>query len=200
MNVLARLGLGGLVRAVAAWNRRGKNLDKATFTTPWWTGLRILGSDFLRHVYWSALGVTLGEGVRLSAAVKIKGPARLQIGADAKILNRVTLDARGGLSIGRDTLIGFESVILTSSHRFKDLTLPVRRQGMENRPVRIGEDVWLGARVIVLPGVTIGDRAIIGAGSVVLKDVAALAIAAGNPAKLIRYRASPEGGDARVGV
>jgi chloramphenicol O-acetyltransferase type B len=60
---------------------------------------------------------------------------------------------------------------------------------MVGAPVTIGNDVWIGARVIVLPGVQIGDQAIVGAGAVVTKDVEPLAIVAGNPARVIRLRA-----------
>jgi maltose O-acetyltransferase len=59
---------------------------------------------------------------------------------------------------------------------------------MQNQAVQIGNDVWIGARVVVLPGVVIGDQAIVGVGAIVTKDVPDRAIVAGNPADLIRYR------------
>jgi maltose O-acetyltransferase len=59
---------------------------------------------------------------------------------------------------------------------------------MEWKPVMIGDDVWIGARVIVLPGINIRDHAIVGAGAIVTQDVPAWAIVGGNPAKVIRYR------------
>jgi maltose O-acetyltransferase len=130
----------------------------------------------------------VGRDVRFSHEVKIVAPGRLTIGRSTKVLNKVILDASGGLCIGENTQIGFESIVLTSSHRFDDPTRPIVTQGMKHEAVIIGSDVWLGARVIVLPGVTIGDHAIVGAASVVTKDVLTWAIVAGNPARLIRYR------------
>jgi maltose O-acetyltransferase len=62
----------------------------------------------------------------------------------------------------------------------------------EERPVRIGNDVWIGDRVIILPGVTIGDGCIIGAGSIVTHDTPPYSISAGNPARVIRYRRALE--------
>ena len=129
-----------------------------------------------------------GPEVRFSHSVKIIAPGRLKIGRSSKILNNVNLDARGTIEIGEDTQVGFESMVVTSSHRFDDTTLPIKAQGMSDAPVKIGSDVWLGARVIVLPGVTIGDHAVVGAASVVTGNVPEWAVVAGNPARLIRYR------------
>lgn len=93
------------------------------------------------------------------------------------------------LKVGKDVMMGPYVVIIGDNHRFDNLDLPMRLQGtQEYPPVRIGDDVWIGARAIILPGLTIGNGAIIGAGSVVTKDVPPYAICAGNPAKIIRYR------------
>ena len=177
-----------LARSLAILKKRGKDLRKAPVLTPFWLNVQLAGIHHLRGCYWLDLGVVIGSDVRFSDHVKIVGPANLRIGRNSKILNRVILDARGGLNIGDHTQIGFESIILTSTHRFGDLERPILEQGMQGQAVRIGSDVWIGARVIVLPGVTIGDHAIVGAGAVVTKDVPDQAIVAGNPAKLIRYR------------
>ncbi len=176
------------VSLAAILEKRGKNLRKAWFMTPFWLNGR---QSFLRHLrrcYWSRLGVVMDTNVRFSDHVKIIGPANLRIGRGTKVVNRVILDARGGLEIGDDTQIGFESVVLTSTHRFEDLGRPILKQGMKKQAVQIGNDVWIGARVVVLPGVAIGDQAIVGVGSIVTKDVPDRAIVAGNPADLIRYR------------
>ena len=66
--------------------------------------------------------------------------------------------------------------------------LPIIDQGHTPKDIVIGDDVWLGANVIVLPGITIGSHAVIGAGSVVTRDVAKYSVSAGNPANLIRMR------------
>jgi acetyltransferase-like isoleucine patch superfamily enzyme len=93
------------------------------------------------------------------------------------------------LTIGEDTLIGAYSYIITANHKSSDLTHPVGAQGYVAKPVTIGRDVWIGAHVKILPGVTIGDQAIIGAGSVVTKSVGAREIWVGIPAKFTgKYR------------
>jgi len=161
------------------------------FHTPWWVDLRRHGHR-LRYTYWKILLGYLGKEVWFFEKVKIMGPARVRIGEHARITSYAILDGRGGLTIGPYTQVGFQSVILTYTHRHQDLDRPIIDQGMEGQPVVIGTDVWIGARVIVLPGVTIGDGAIVGAGAVVTKDVPSRAIVAGNPAQLIRYRDTSE--------
>lgn len=91
--------------------------------------------------------------------------------------------------IGDDVMMGPEVVILSGSHNFDDISVPITKQGStERKPVVIGNDVWIGTRVIILPGVKVNDHSIIAAGSVVTKDVPEYAIVGGNPAKIIRYR------------
>lgn len=91
--------------------------------------------------------------------------------------------------IGSDVIMGPDVVIMSSSHAFENITLPINMQGaMAKRPVYIGNDVWIGTRVIILPGVKIGDGAVVGAGSVVTNDIPPLAVVAGVPAGILRYR------------
>lgn len=78
---------------------------------------------------------------------------------------------------------------LSHNHEFSDTSTPMIQQGFtEERPVYIGNDVWIGDRVIILPGVHIGDHSVIGAGAVVTKDVSEWVVAAGNPAKVVKMR------------
>src|SRR5699024_4409224 len=96
---------------------------------------------------------------------------------------------QGEITIGNGVMIGPYCLIYTCNHNTKDLSVPMFKQGMDvMKPVVIEDDVWIGGRVIILPGVHIGTGAIIGAGAVVTKDVPEYAIVAGNPAKIIRYR------------
>lgn len=91
--------------------------------------------------------------------------------------------------IGRFVMMGPECVIYTRNHRFAETDRPMCVQGFtEYRPVVIGDDVWIGGRVTILPGVRIGSGAVIGAGSVVTKDVESYRIVAGNPAREIGRR------------
>ena len=88
------------------------------------------------------------------------------------------------ITIGDRTLIGPGSHIICTNHA---LNAEERLQGwFDNRPITIGDKVWIGANVTILPGVTIGDETVIGAGSVVTKDIPARVIAVGNPCKVLR--------------
>ncbi|WP_218712444.1 DapH/DapD/GlmU-related protein [Arthrobacter sp. BF1] len=88
---------------------------------------------------------------------------------------------QGGIDIGAGSLIGHNAVITTLNHDM----LPSRRADMHPARVVIGEGVWFGANVTVLPGVSIGDGAVVGAGAVVTKDVPAGAVVVGVPAKQV---------------
>ena len=85
--------------------------------------------------------------------------------------------------------MGPECVFLTTSHAHKDTDIPMIDQGFDQeKAIVIEEDVWIGTRSIILPGVRIGKGSIVGAGSVVTKSVPQFSIAAGNPAKVVRSR------------
>lgn len=103
------------------------------------------------------------------------------IGMEAKLYGKVI--------IGNDVMMGPQCWIYTQNHEFRYLDRPMRDQGpQEEKPVVIGNDVWIGGRVTILPGVKIGNGAIIGAGAVVSKDVPDYAIVGGNPAHILKYR------------
>ncbi|NVO27993.1 acyltransferase [Donghicola sp. C2-DW-16] len=89
--------------------------------------------------------------------------------------------------MGDHVLMGPGVLVTAANYRFND-GQPVTEQAMDEGDVIIGNDVWLGARAMVMPGVTIGDGAIIGAGSVVTRDIPPMTIAAGVPAKVISQR------------
>lgn len=129
-----------------------------------------------------------GRGSRISFGTRILEPSRIRVGSRSTIPNNSVIDGRGDLTIGDDCLLGFENVILTSSHESERTDRHIIDQGMVSAPVSIGDDVWTGCRVVILPGVTIGSHAVIGAGSVVTKDVPEWAMAAGVPARVIRDR------------
>lgn len=144
------------------------------------------------------------DGLRLGARVNIGAYARLVVGTDlarpgsyihvgdgAGIGEYSSLGGSGGISIGTDTIIGQYFSAHPENHNFADLARPIYQQGTTRKPIAIGNDCWLGARVTVLAGVTIGDGCVIAAGSVVTRDIPACSIAAGIPARVIGMR---EGG------
>ncbi|WP_242532542.1 acyltransferase [Nocardioides sp. S5] len=96
---------------------------------------------------------------------------------------------RADLTIGDNVMMGPQALIYGRDHVFGDLSRPMNQQGMgEYEPIVIEDDVWIGARVTILKGVTIGSGAVVAAGSVVTKDVESNSIVGGNPAKQISRR------------
>lgn len=106
----------------------------------------------------------------------------LIIGKNSFINFGCTFLDRGGIEIGENVLIGPNCSILTTNHPLD----PKSRKATISKKIIIEDNVWLGGNVTVLPGVTIGENSIVGAGSVVTKDVAKNVIVAGVPAKLIK--------------
>jgi acetyltransferase-like isoleucine patch superfamily enzyme len=139
----------------------------------------------LRHLYLrSVLGFTLGRGAAIHMGCFVTGRL-FSIGENSVINRNCKLDGRGGLTIGANTSISPECAILTLTHEVNDPGFAAKVG-----PVTIGDRVWLGTRALVLPGVRIGDGAVVGAGSVVTRDVAAYTIVAGNPARPIGQRSA----------
>jgi maltose O-acetyltransferase len=95
----------------------------------------------------------------------------------------------GPVRIGNDVMMGPNVTIHALSHTTTDTARPMREQGFDDpRPVVVGDDVWIGEKVIILPGVHVGPHSILGAGAVVRSDVPAYSVVAGNPARVIRDR------------
>jgi len=128
------------------------------------------------------------------------------IGSRTHIGGGALVDAACKIEIGNDVLIAFEVLIM--DHDSHSLNFDRRKQDVvdwingtkdwthvKKSPVKISDKVWLGARVIVLKGVTIGEGAVVGAGSLVTEDIPAWTIAGGNPAKVIRKLMDDERGD-----
>lgn len=123
----------------------------------------------------------------------------VNIEKNARFDNRVSLGNNSGIGvnafvaayvkIGNDVMMGPDCMIFTSNHGTSSLEQPMWMQPFTDpKPVVIEDDVWIGARVIILPGVHVGKGSVIGAGSVVTHDVEPYSIVGGNPARLIRYR------------
>jgi maltose O-acetyltransferase len=98
--------------------------------------------------------------------------------------NCVVLDV-APVTIGSRTMFGPNVQVYTATHPLNHIE---RSSGREYaKPIRIGEDVWVGGSVVICPGVTIGNRSVIGAGSIITKDIPDDVFAAGNPGKVIRH-------------
>ena len=123
--------------------------------------------------------VNIEKGAMITSSMKIGD--RSGCGINSVMHGRVT--------IGSDVMMGPECIIYTRNHEFSDITIPMNKQGFsEEREVIIQDDVWIGGRVTILPGVVIGKGAVIGAGAVVTKNIPEYAVVGGNPAKVLKYR------------
>jgi acetyltransferase-like isoleucine patch superfamily enzyme len=135
-------------------------------------------------------GVTLGARVVLEADVYLKlvhDKALLGIGDHTFVGRGVEFDLMDQISIGAHSLIAPRCFITDHTHA-TEAGLRIDQQPCRTAAVVIGSDVWLGAGTIVLPGVTIGNGAVVGANSVVTRDVAPMTVVAGAPATFVRRR------------
>ena len=124
----------------------------------------------------------IGKSVHLRSSVTVYHPETITIGDFLDVGENVVLRGAGGIAIGDRVLIAAGAVITTVGH---PLELP--RWGITvAKPVRIGDDVWIGANAVILPGVSIGSGSIVGAGAVVTRDVPADTVVAGVPARVIK--------------
>lgn len=130
---------------------------------------------------------SLGENVILSENVEVRTSTSCIFIDDGSAVNRNSL-VIGKVNIGKKCAIAPNCVIVGSNHRFTDLSVPICDQGVETKGIVIEDDVWIGANVTILDGVFIGEGTVIGAGSVVTKNIPARSIAVGNPCNVIKTR------------
>ncbi len=132
--------------------------------------------------------LNIGEEVVFERDATLECGGTLTIGARTIFGHHCTVAAKEKIEIGHDCLIAEMVSIRDHDHKFDDFSVPIRDQGSSCAPVKIGNNVWIAARVVVVKGTSIGDGAIIGAGAVVTKDVPAGAIAVGVPARVVKMR------------
>jgi acetyltransferase-like isoleucine patch superfamily enzyme len=124
----------------------------------------------------------------ISEAVHIWFPWNVSIGINSSVNQGVIIDGFAGVTIGDDVRIASNVIINTADHAFENKEIPIRMQGYVCAPVTIEDDVWIGAQAIINKGVKIGKGAVIGAGSVVTKDVPPYMVAVGNPCRVLKAR------------
>ena len=152
---------------------RGATIDPAAFVSP------------EARVFTESL--TIGSSSYIAADALVRGD--IVLGRDCTINPYVSL--HGKVTMGDGVRIASLATLAGQNHVFEDVTKPIHRQPITTRGIKIGDDVWIGANVVVLDGVTVGAHAILAAGAVVTKDVPEYAIVGGNPARLLRDRRAP---------
>lgn len=141
-----------------------------------------LRRKLVKHIFKSC-----GENVIIKKNAYFGGGSQLVIGNNSQLGENCVVPR--DLIIGDDVIMGPEIIIWAISHEISSIDIPIRLQGSTPRkPPVVGNDVWIGARVIIMPGVKIGSHSVIGAASVVTRDVPDYAIVAGIPARVIRMR------------
>ncbi len=159
-------------------------------------GRNVVIGDYVFMSCYGRRGVTLGNNVRIrefgwvQVTSHLTNPGEgLEIGDNSYIGPHSVLGAGGPVSIGRDVAFGAYVQLLAENHEFEDPTRAINEQGVSRRGIVVEDGCWLGNSVIVLDGVRIGARSVVGAGSVVTRDIPPASIAVGNPARVVRSRA-----------
>jgi tetrahydrodipicolinate N-succinyltransferase len=157
-------------------------------------GVRIQGCIWLRRVsiprQWGDITIKKGASLDDGVVLLCSGPAKMDklvIGQDAYINRNTMVDAHEHVEIGRNCIIGPHCYITDGNHGMA-AGESVQSQPMQANPVIMEDDVWLGAGVIILSGIRIGQGAVVGAGAVVTKDVPPNTIVAGVPARSMGER------------
>jgi acetyltransferase-like isoleucine patch superfamily enzyme len=174
----------GIIQRWRRWKlaRAGLQLDRSCYVGP---GVS-LGPDNREGINGK---VTVGDACEVNQGVELN-----PFGGSIRIARRVWLGpyvviyGQGGVEIGEQTLVSMHCTILSSNHGVPPIGELIRDKEDELLPTKIGRDVWIGANAVILGGVAIGDGAVIAAGAVVNRDVAAGAVVAGVPAREIRKR------------
>lgn len=180
----AKLAIKRIINAVLwpAWSRMryGKNVRVAFSARV--SRLAVIRAQF-------GGGIAIGEGCEIEEFALIKSyGGSIEIGEGCFVGPGSILYGHGGLRVGRFVKIAAQCVVIPSNHRFDNIDQPIFLQGETSRGVTIEDNVWLGAGVKVLDGVTIGHGAVVGAGAVVTRSIGPNGVYAGVPAKLIRSR------------
>lgn len=154
------------------------------------------------HVYLSALGkngIQLGNHVSIGAYSRLVVSTSLhhigehiQLGDNVGIGEYAYLGGGGGLTIGNDCIVGQYFSCHPENHVHDMLALPIRLQGVTRKGIVIGSNCWIGSKVTILDGVTLGNGCVIAAGAVVTKSFPDHSVIGGVPAKLLRTRSNTE--------
>ena len=127
-----------------------------------------------------ALFPDMGEGSRVNAPLTVVRSNMVKIGKQVTVMNGCLMMAAGGITIDDNALIAANVQLISNNHDLDE------RRIITCKPLHISRNAWVGAGATILPGVTVGENAVVGAGSVVTHDVPANTIVAGNPARFIK--------------
>lgn len=138
--------------------------------------------------YIKIFGGKVGKNVTFYPGIKINPARNISIGDNVDLAWGVIITTKGGVDIGDRTLVGYRTQIISANHAIPEGKERIFEAGHVPKKIKIKSDVWIGANCIILPGVTIGEGAVVAAGSVVTKNVLPYTIVGGVPAKIIKER------------
>lgn len=139
-----------------------------------------------RFIVLKSLALECGSNVAIHRGSYILNIDNIKIGSNVSIHPMCYIDAAGGICIGNDVSIAHAVTIMSSSHYYKNSSLPIKDQGVEYKSVMISDNVWIGAKATILGGVIIKNRTIVAAAALVNRSFSAGVIVAGIPAKTVR--------------
>lgn len=142
----------------------------------------------IRYILIKNLSRNCGHNVSIHPGCYLFNLETIDFGDNISIHPMCYINGSGGLTIGNNVSIAHGVTIMTESHNFESLEVPIKDQGLSYKPVTINDDVWIGSKVMIMYGVTINTGSVIGASSVVSKSVSSFSVYIGNPAKKLRSR------------
>ncbi|MEX0882152.1 MAG: acyltransferase [Cyclobacteriaceae bacterium] len=203
LGVLCRMFLWWIRGILVKWRFRGSNgmvfIGKGVTIRQ--AGYLKVGQNFVAQDHCeinclSQKGIIFGEKVTVGSYALIRptnlygGEAGvgLKVGNNSSIGPYAYIGCSGYIEIGNNVMMSPRVSIYSENHIFEDSQKPMIDQGVKRSYVKVGDDCWIAANVVILPGVTIGQGAVLAAGSIVTRDVPPFTIVAGNPAKVIKTR------------
>ena len=141
-------------------------------------------STLMRNMLLRKFGAKIGRGGIIYRSARIYAPWNLEVGDWTVIGPRVLIYNKAKIEIGDEVVVSQDVFLCTASHDISSTSL-----ALVTKPITIGSIAWIAAKSIVLPGVVIGEGGVVGAGSVVTKNVEAWSVVGGNPARFIKHRA-----------
>ena len=167
-----------------------------------------VGRIIRRNMY--GMFLSSGAGLTIDSSVVIAGMANITLGKNCSIGRNTSIFAREGkisignnfsinegstlgsdlseIVIGDDVMIAQNVVLRSADHVFEDPNTPIKLQGHKTGKISVGDGAWIGANVVIVKGVSIGQHSVIGAGSVVTSDIPSMSVAAGVPGRVIKRR------------
>ena len=142
----------------------------------------------LRYLLIKTLAIDIGNNVSIHPGVFLLNPEKLVIGDNVSIHPLCYIDASGEIVIGNDVSIAHGVTILSTSHGYTQLDIPIKDQKITASKTTISDDIWIGAKATILNGTNIGNGSVIAASAVVTTDVPQNSVVAGVPSKVIKKR------------